>query len=39
MNQILLLSGIVIILCVFLHKLSMKMGMPVLLVMYRLKTA
>lgn len=31
MNQILLLSGIVIILCVFLHKLSMKMGMPVLL--------
>lgn len=31
MNQILLLSGIVIILSVFLHKLSMKMGMPVLL--------
>ncbi len=31
MNQILLLSGVVIILSVFLHKLSMKMGVPVLL--------
>jgi len=30
-NQILLLSGVVIILSVFLHKLSMKMGVPVLL--------
>lgn len=31
MNQILLLAGIVIILSVFLHKLSTKIGMPVLL--------
>ena len=31
LNQILLLSGIVIILSVFLHKLSMRMGIPVLL--------
>ena len=30
LNQILLLSGIVIILSVFLHKLSMRMGIPVL---------
>ena len=31
LNQILLLSGIVIILSVFLHKLSVRMGIPVLL--------
>lgn len=31
LNQVLLLSGIVIILSVFLHKLSMRMGIPVLL--------
>ena len=31
MNQILLLAGIVIILSVFLHKLSTKIGMPALL--------
>ena len=31
LNQILLLSGIVITLSVFLHKLSMRMGIPVLL--------